>query len=199
MACCCPTYSGWCGTASLPGCGRSGRQLCHAQNRGAKQCCEEDGPRGVLPSSCPAYAASSSLSASKARRPRYRHAAASCWGVRSCTDSRPPLSWSARSIMAPSRVARSSPVSSTRPAFWTRPPSSMSWRVRARRSWTQSRVSWRAWARSRRVCMTLMRLSSAVAACRLWSRVAGFGFLPPLAPLLKDGLSAFGPPRYGLG
>ena len=32
-----------------------------------------------------------------------------------------------------------------------------------------------------------------------WSSVAGRGCLPPLAPWLKEGLSAFGPPRDRFG
>ena len=47
--------------------------------------------------------------------------------------------------------------------------------------------------------MSARWLSCAVAACRLWSSVAGFGLHPPFARWLKHGLSAFGPPRAGLG
>ena len=35
--------------------------------------------------------------------------------------------------------------------------------------------------------------------CSSWSSVVGCLFLPPLAPLLKEGLPAFGPPRDGFG
>ncbi len=81
------------------------------------------------------------VSVSKARSPcrrqrALRSAGLSSWRLSFCCCNR-----LAMSSNAPSRVARSSSSSSTSPAFWTRPPSSISCRVRARRSCTQSRVS----------------------------------------------------------
>ena len=74
---------------------------------------------------------------SNTRRPRCRQTS---------TSAAPPSPWSlsASSRNAPSRAARSSAVRSTRPAFWTRPPSSIRWRVRSRRCMTQARLSLRA-------------------------------------------------------
>ena len=119
-------------------------------------------PCGVTPA-----AAAASRSAAKARSPARRQRAsrsragtpgageggavestpASASSVASAASS-PSRIRVARSRKAPRRVARSSPVRSTRPALATRPPSSMRWRVRSRRARAQSRVSSRARATS---------------------------------------------------
>ncbi len=156
--------------------------------------------RTILPvaassSSCPRSVSAVLRSASKARSP------ARCQRARRWAGSSPsaPRSCPARSKSAPSRVARSSSSSSTRSALATRPPSSIRWRVRSRRALAQSRVSVRAHAASSLLRATASRRSLVVVARRSASRFSGTCLAASLAPLLKQGLAAFGPPLHGFG
>src|SRR3546814_5232454 len=97
-----------------------------------------------------------------------------------------PWACAARSSIAPKRVARSSSVRSTRPAFWTRPPSSIRWRVRSRRATTHPLVS------ARRAAASTLRLACASLVSALCIAASAS---PSLAPAsLKEGC-AIGAPR----
>ena len=144
--------------------------------------------------------AAASRSASKARRPRRRQRRRDVLGIVPASSA--PRSRSASSMKAPSRVARSSSTSSTRPAFWTRPPSSMRWRVRSRRALAQSRMSVRAFWASSLWRWVAARRSRRAVACRSRSRVTSPVPLSPgalLSVAAKERGTAFGPPRDGFG
>ena len=114
----------------------------------------------------------------------------------SCPSSRRRAASSSR---APSNVARSSSTSSTSPAFCTSPPSSIRWRVRARRSCTHWWVSSRLRARSSLLRSTVSRRSRAAVARSSANSIAGCCLGPAPAALLTEGLLVPGPPRDRLG
>ena len=109
--------------------------------------------------------------------PRRRHSA-------SDSSRRSLRKVAAASAIRPKITARSSSVRSTRPALATRPPSSISWRVRSRRFITHARLSSRAILACRRWRATITRLPALRAAASAAARTGR---------ALKVGYAAFAP------